>query len=80
LIYARGLEEAAGHVEARKAEYRKISQEWHHFLGFLPSSLPPRKRPLIDVTNQGLRPVKRAKHGEAIVAIDIGGEGGVWES
>jgi hypothetical protein len=26
--YARGLEEAAGHVEARKLEYRKVSQEW----------------------------------------------------
>ncbi|KAK3613976.1 hypothetical protein LTR56_027556 [Elasticomyces elasticus] len=31
-IYARGLEEGAGHVEAGKAEYRKISDEWHHFL------------------------------------------------
>ncbi|KAI7722752.1 hypothetical protein KC353_g226 [Hortaea werneckii] len=28
-VYARGLEEAAGHVEARKSEYRKVSQEWH---------------------------------------------------
>lgn len=28
-IYARGIEEAAGHVEERKAEYRKISKEWH---------------------------------------------------
>ena len=26
-VYARGLEEAAGHVEARKSEYRKVSQE-----------------------------------------------------
>ena len=39
-IYARGLEEAAGHVEERKAEYRKVSQEWHSFLGFVPAALP----------------------------------------
>ena len=50
-IYARGLEEAAGHVEGRKAEYKKLSQEWHQYLGFLPSSLPPRKRPLSEITN-----------------------------
>jgi hypothetical protein len=25
--YTRGLEEAVGHVEARKSEYRKVSQE-----------------------------------------------------
>lgn len=42
--YARGLEEAAGHVAAGKSEYRKVSQEWHEFLGFAPSSLPSRKR------------------------------------
>jgi hypothetical protein len=33
-IYARGLEEAPGHVEARKEIYRRISCEWHEFLGF----------------------------------------------
>lgn len=48
-VYARGLEEGAGHVEARKAEYRTISNEWHQLLGFRPSSLPPRKRPLCGV-------------------------------
>jgi hypothetical protein len=50
--YARGLEEAAGHVAARKSEYRKVSLEWHEFLGFSPSSLPSRKRLLDDVTNR----------------------------
>lgn len=38
-VYARGLEEAAGHIEGRKSSYRKISQEWHAFLGFLPSNV-----------------------------------------
>ena len=31
---ARGLEEAAGHVEVGRAEYRAVSREWHEFLGF----------------------------------------------
>jgi hypothetical protein len=50
--YARGLEEAAGHVGARKSEYRKVSLEWHDFLGLHPSSLPSRKRLLDDITNR----------------------------
>jgi hypothetical protein len=32
-VYARGLEEAPGHVASAKAEYRQISIEWHRFLG-----------------------------------------------
>jgi hypothetical protein len=60
-IYARGIKEAPGHVEARRSEYRKVSQDWHQFLGFLPSSLPPRKRPLSDITNHAGPTVKRAK-------------------
>jgi hypothetical protein len=51
-IYARGLEEAAGHVEARRAVYRSISREWHEFIGFRSASLPSRKRALVDVTNE----------------------------
>ena len=43
-IYARGLEEAAGHIEARRESYRKVSQEWHAFLGFLPAQLPPTRK------------------------------------
>lgn len=33
-LYARGLEEAPGFVEARRPELRAISREWHKFLGF----------------------------------------------
>jgi hypothetical protein len=42
-IYARGLQEAPGHVEARRQRYRAISREWHAFLGF-ETYLGPRKR------------------------------------
>ncbi|EAW23656.1 putative telomere-associated RecQ helicase [Aspergillus fischeri NRRL 181] len=43
-VYARGLQEAPGHVEARRRQYRAISREWHGFLGF-ETYLGPRKRP-----------------------------------
>jgi hypothetical protein len=33
-LYARGLEDAPGFVEARRSEFRAISREWHSFLGF----------------------------------------------
>ncbi|KAK2470205.1 hypothetical protein H9L39_18353 [Fusarium oxysporum f. sp. albedinis] len=33
LTYARGLDEASGHVAGAKAEYRQISREWHAWLG-----------------------------------------------
>lgn len=59
--YARGLEEAAGHVEARKSEYRRVSQEWHQFLGFSPCSLPSRKRPVEDIANQADNRSKRLR-------------------
>ena len=62
-VYARGLEEAAGHVEARKSEYRKVSQEWHSFLGFVPSSLPPRKRLLGEMTDRDVGYSKKVKVG-----------------
>ena len=48
MIYARGLQEAPGHVAARKAEYRAVSREWHNFLGFR-VYLGARKRPLVEV-------------------------------
>ena len=44
-IYARGIEEAAGHVQIRRAEFRKVSRQWHEFLGFS-SFNAVRKRPL----------------------------------
>jgi hypothetical protein len=34
LIYARGIEEAPGHIAGAKAEYRRICREWHAWLGF----------------------------------------------
>ena len=49
-IYARGLQEAPGHVKARKAEYRAVSREWHNFLGFRVGLGPQqRKRPLAEL-------------------------------
>jgi hypothetical protein len=43
-IYARGMEEAPGHVEARKEIYRRISCEWHEFLGFTRAPPLPKKQ------------------------------------
>jgi hypothetical protein len=51
-IYARGLEEAPRAIEARRAEYRMVSREWHGFLGFR-AYLPCLKRPaLFDVLDE----------------------------
>ena len=33
-VYARGIEEAPGHVASARAEYRALSRAWHSFLGF----------------------------------------------
>jgi hypothetical protein len=33
-LYARGLEEVPGHVEARRTGFRLVSREWHEFLSF----------------------------------------------
>lgn len=37
-LYARGLEEVPGHVEARRSAFRSVSREWHEFLGFTAGS------------------------------------------
>lgn len=34
LIYARGIEEAPGHLASARAEYRRISRAWHSWFGF----------------------------------------------
>lgn len=34
LIYARGIEEAPGHVASARSEYRALSRDWHLYLGF----------------------------------------------
>lgn len=44
-LYAGGLEEAAGHVEERRASFRAVSREWHTFWGFS-GGIGPQKRPL----------------------------------
>lgn len=49
-LYARGLEEAPGHVEARRAAFRMVSRSWHKFLGFSDPTIA-KKRILQDVTN-----------------------------
>ena len=55
-LYARGLEEAPGHVEARRAEFRAVSRRWHAFLGFVTSSPAPPKRPFEEVDQNVERP------------------------
>ncbi|EDN09165.1 predicted protein [Histoplasma mississippiense (nom. inval.)] len=35
-VYARGLQEAPGHIEERRVWYQAVSREWHEFLGFNP--------------------------------------------
>jgi hypothetical protein len=60
-IDVRGLEEAAGHVEARKAEYLSVSREWHTFLGFQPASLPLRRHTLQSMDDQQRPTCKKAK-------------------
>jgi hypothetical protein len=59
-LYARSLEEAPGHVEARRAGFRIVSRRWHKFLGFSDPTLT-KKRVLQDVTNSV--PPKRARTG-----------------
>ena len=82
-LYARGLEEAPGHVEARKAEYRKISKEWHAFLRFTPSSLPPRKHVSGDIADKGNGGVQKrrcvSKGGQENRCNNRGTETVLWE-
>lgn len=50
-LYARGLEEVQGHVEARRAGFRAVSREWHNFLGFA-NTMNCRKQSFEGNTNQ----------------------------
>jgi hypothetical protein len=70
-LYARGLEEAPGHVESRRAGFRHISRQWHGFIGF---SVPQIKRrlPFQDITD--LQLPKRQRQG----AYDNGKAQGEW--
>ncbi|KAL5344753.1 hypothetical protein ACLOAV_010150 [Pseudogymnoascus australis] len=57
-VYARGIEEAPGHVELARTEYRALSRTWHSFLGFgaYLGVLPPNslKRPR-DESRRGMK-------------------------
>ncbi|KAM0689937.1 hypothetical protein Q7P36_008703 [Cladosporium allicinum] len=66
-LYTRGIEEAPGHVEARRAGFRMVSRSWHKFLGFSDPALT-NKRTLQDMTNSAAS--KRARNEES-------GRGGV---
>jgi hypothetical protein len=70
-LYARGLEEAPGHVESRRAGFRHISRQWYGFIGF---SVPQIKRrlPFQDITD--LQLPKRQRQG----AYDNGKAQGEW--
>jgi hypothetical protein len=50
LIYARRIEETLGAVEARRTECRRVSREWHDFLGFR-AYLSFQRRPLSAILN-----------------------------
>jgi hypothetical protein len=59
-VYARGVQDAPGHVAAMQREYRLISREWHSFLGFTPV-LAARRTPLGEQTpNQSSGAMGRA--------------------
>jgi hypothetical protein len=52
-VHARGLQEAPGHVESRRRQYRGVSREWHGFLGFETYLGPRGKRPLGEEAPEG---------------------------
>lgn len=65
-IYARGIEEAPGHVASVRAEYRDISRRWHKCLGF--GVLLEPRRPLQErrmVNEQNLFSGRRVLHQES---------------
>ena len=59
-IYARGLEEAPGHVAARRQKYLAVSREWHAFLGF-EGHEGKRRRVLEDINNRATGDDKQQK-------------------
>lgn len=61
-LYARGLEEAPGHVEARRAGFRMVSRSWHKFLGFSDPALT-KKRGLQDMTDSAVSKRARTEEG-----------------
>jgi hypothetical protein len=63
MIYARPQNDAPGHLEARRWEYRVISRGWHHLLGFtdLVIKWTPADLDLDDVGDSSIAR-KRSKH------------------
>jgi hypothetical protein len=45
MMYARPQNEAPGHLEARRWEYRVVSRGWHHLLGFTDNSTSTKRTP-----------------------------------
>ncbi|KAF7139734.1 hypothetical protein CNMCM5793_007669 [Aspergillus hiratsukae] len=45
MMYARPQNEAPGHLEARRWEYRVVSRGWHHLLGFTDDSASAKRTP-----------------------------------
>src|SRR5436190_2328083 len=76
-VYARGIEEAPGHVASAHTEYRALSRAWHSFLGFgmFLGILPPNslKRPWDSSMKQELEQEqkRRACLGEADIEAEV---------
>jgi hypothetical protein len=77
-LYARGLEEAPGHVEARRAGFRAVSRSWHAFLGFSDPTLG-KKRPLQEMTNMRISKAARGSEGRGTESAANMTSDPVWE-
>ena len=70
-LYARGIEEAPGHVEARRAGFRMVSRRWYEFLGFSDPTLT-KKRILQGMSNSvSLKRVRTAADRREWVDCDM---------
>lgn len=69
LTYARGIEEAPGHVASARAEYQAVSPEWHLLLGF---GLYLRNRPryLGEVSPSRVNSLKRSAYQDSPEAVE----------
>jgi len=62
-IYARGLQQAHGQMEARQAIFRAVSREWHEFLGFCRSFGPRKRRCGHETSDNRVEPVAKRRKG-----------------
>lgn len=58
-VYARGLQEAPGVIEAKRIRYRAISSEWHKLLGFDEPRCPKRRYSQLGDSDNALSARKR---------------------